>query len=105
MAFLYENEVERHCKQKITGTYLAAAVDCWFPSTGKFYPRMIKYQDENQMIQCIKDIQVLYSEQKYYAGVQARKFQCQAVVDGWKKEFILLFFPEDGTWNLIFPST
>ena len=27
MAFLYENEVERHCEQKITGTYLAAAVE------------------------------------------------------------------------------
>lgn len=102
MAFLVENEVGGHCEKKVGGRYRAAAVDCWFPSTGEFYPRAVKYQEEDGSIQCLKEIQVLYWEQKYYAGIQARRFQCRAWKEGLKKEFTLLFYPEEGTWQMVF---
>lgn len=104
MGFLVENEKERRCERKLGGRYGVAAVDCWFPATGNFYPRMAKYQERDGSIQCIRDIQVLYWEQKYYAGIQARKFQCKAEFGGQEREFTLLFYPENGNWNIVRPD-
>ena len=103
MAFLVENERKDPCERKIRGRYREAAVDCWFPSTGEFYPRAVKYMDEEGEIQCLSKIQVLYWEQNYYAGVQARRFQCRACAQGRNWEFTLLFYPEEGTWKIVFP--
>ncbi len=105
MAFLLENEADHHHERKTNGRYLEAAVDCWFPSTGKFYPRVVKYMEDDGSIRCLKEIQVLYSEQKYYAGVQARRFQCKTWEDGREQEFALFFYPEEGTWKIVFFDT
>ncbi len=49
----------------------------------------------------MNDIQVLKTEQKYYAGILSYKYVCQAVLGTRIEEFVLLYYPGENTWNMI----
>lgn len=78
------------------------AVDCWFTSTGRTLPRMIKYEDADGCLQMIRDIRIVKQDQKNYVGIYCQQFSCRAVVDGREWEFLLLFHSKDHTWDMVF---
>lgn len=101
MGFAIGIEKERQQEAAIRGAYQKAAVGCWFTSTGKVTPLMIKYEDEEGELHVLKDIRVMKTEQKYYAGVLRRRFDCCAVIEGCRKEFVLLYHPEENIWDMV----
>lgn len=101
MGFALERQTEEMQEHRVKGTYLKAAVSCWFTSQGKSMPQLVKYEDEDGMIQCIKNIHLIKTEEKHYAGIRMRRYDCSAEDHGIIKNFILLYHVEDGTWSLV----
>ena len=52
----------------VRGKQKEVACECWFTSTGKITPLMLKVKDEDGEIQVIKEITVHSQEMKRYAG-------------------------------------
>lgn len=88
-------------EREVKGKRKKVAVDCWFTSTGRAIPHIVKYEDEEGCLQTIRDIQVLKREQKNFAGIYSQRFDCQAVVEGYERQFILMFRLQDHTWDMI----
>lgn len=104
MGFTVGMEAERLQETSIRGMPQKVAADCWFTSTGKMIPRMIKYEDTEGSRHMLKDIEVLKSDKKYYAGILLHKYDCQAVADNRRWQFTLCYHPEDNTWDMILPE-
>ena len=101
MAFASGMEEERLQEKAVRGQYQKVAVGCWFTSTGKGIPMMVKYEDAAGIRHVLNHIQVIQAEQKYYGGILSRKYVCSAVVDNIKHDFVLLYHPEENTWDMI----
>lgn len=85
----------------IKGPYADVAVKCWFTSTGRAMPLMMKVEtSENERIM-IDHIQVVTAQKQYYAGILNWKYTCQAPVHGNMRQFILLFCPDQCLWRLV----
>lgn len=78
------------------------AVKCWFTSTGKAMPLMMKLQTAEEEIIEVDGIQVLTTDKQWYAGILNWKYRCRAVVQGQMMEFILLFCPESCAWKILY---
>lgn len=103
MAFQLGSIADRKEAGKLKGFQREIACDCWFTSAGKTTPRMIKVMDEEGVIHVIDQIQVLYSEEKTYAGIQTLEHVCQVNM-GEKMETVkLVFTKENCRWVMILP--
>ena len=101
MGFVVSSGTEILEEKGIQGCWQKVAVDCWFTSTGRAIPRMVKYEDQDGCLQVLRDIQVIKQDQKNYAGVYCQRFDCRAVVDGMEREFVLLFHIREHTWDMV----
>lgn len=101
MAFGIGTNTENPEHQLLAGTLSDVAVKCWFTSTGRSLPLMMKLQTEADGIIEITPIHVLTSEKQFYAGILNWKYRCQAEVNQRMQEFTLLFCPEDCSWKLV----
>lgn len=97
-------ERERLKESTIRGRYQKAAVGCWFTSTGKAIPMLVKYEDKDGFRHMIRHIQILRTEKKYYAGILGQRYDCSTVINGKKQEFILFYRQETNTWDMILPE-
>lgn len=105
MGFSIETVKERPQEHAVKGCYRKAAVGCWFTSNGKSIPMLVKFEDEDGVRHMLKDIHIKKTEQKYYAGVLSRRYDCSTVIDGRNRNFTLLYHPETGIWDMVFPET
>lgn len=104
MGFALGMEKEKLQEEAVKGHYMKVAVGCWFTSSGKAIPQMVKYEDESGLRHMMSDIRVLKTERKYYAGILSQKYVCSAVVDERKRDFILLYHPEENMWDMVLPE-
>ena len=58
----------------VKGKQKEVACECWFTSTGKITPLMLKVKDEDGEIRVIKEITVHSQETKRYAGSPSIEF-------------------------------
>lgn len=101
MGFTVGTEREALQEHTVRGRYQKVAVGCWFTSTGKGMPQIVKYEDADGCLEVLRDIQILKSEQKYYGGILRRKYECEAMVNGVCRRFILLYNPETNSWDMV----
>ena len=78
------------------------ACECWFTSTGKVTPLMLKMQDEDGEIQTVRDITVHSQEKKRYAGVPSIEYDCTLVLNGQKVRARLIFYQSESRWVINF---
>ncbi|MDO5345765.1 MAG: hypothetical protein Q4E91_08480 [Lachnospiraceae bacterium] len=105
MAAFAQGQVEERLQEReVRGRKRKVAVDCWFTSTGRTMPRMMKFENEDGCLQMVNNIRIIRREQKYYAGIYCQRFDCKATVDGVEREFILMFRPREHLWELILPD-
>ena len=62
MGFAVGMEEEKLQEKAIRGMPHKVAADCWFTSTGKMIPRMIKYEDADGVRHLLKEIEVIKSD-------------------------------------------
>lgn len=101
MAFGTEINTQHPEHKKPHGEYREAAVKCWFTSTGRAMPLMLKVRNDQEEIIKIENLKVITVEKQWYAGILTWKYYCHAVIHGKEYEFVLLFRPDECSWKLV----
>lgn len=86
----------------VRGTQKQIACECWFTSTGKVTPLMLKIQDEDGEIQTVREITVHSQEKKRYAGVPSIEYDCTLVLHGQRVRVWLIFYQSENRWVINF---
>jgi hypothetical protein len=60
-----------------------------------------KFEDDNGMVQTVRDITILSVEDKNYSGIPSKEFNCEAVVGGLIRQFQLIFYLEACKWVMM----
>ena len=84
------------------GIQKKSACECWFTSTGKAMPLMVKVEDENGEIRTIREIMVHSYEKKMYAGVPSIEYDCTLTVENRRIRVWLIYYPTENQWVLNF---
>ena len=82
----------------VRGTQKRIGCQCWFTSTGRVMPLMLKIQDENGEIQTIREITV----HSQYAGVPAIEYDCTLALRGQSIKAWLIYYQSENRWVLNF---
>jgi hypothetical protein len=86
----------------ICGTQLEIACGCWFTSTGKTKPYIIKFKDDNGEIQTITNFRIGYSEPKNYCGTPSIEYFCTLIIGGIKTSAKMIYFKDTDKWIINF---
>ena len=100
MAFGIGINTAKPAQGGLRGRQHAIACECWFNSRGEIVPRLFKYVEGGEVF-TVRDIRVLYSEQKNYAGVSSVEYCCEILEQGNVREVKLVFFKEECRWVLL----
>ena len=84
----------------LRGLQKEIACECWFTSTGKVTPIMIKLKDENGEIQTIRDIQIHSYEKKHYAGIPSISYNCTLTINQRRMDVQLIYYQVESRWVL-----
>ena len=84
------------------GMQKKVACECWFTSTGKAMPLMVKVEDENGEIRTIREIMVHSYEKKMYEGVPSIEYDCTLTVEHRRIRVWLIYYPTENQWVLNF---
>ncbi len=87
---------------QVRGTQQKIACECWFTSTGRTMPLMLKIEDENGEIRTIRDIQVHSQEKKRYAGIPSIEYDCTLAVGGRSIRAWLIYYLAESRWVINF---
>ncbi|MCI8983208.1 MAG: hypothetical protein HFG78_12500 [Hungatella sp.] len=87
----------------IRGTQKRIACECWFTSTGRIMPLMLKIEDEDGQIQTIKEIKVHSQEKKMYAGVPSIEYDCTLFARNREIRARLIYYQMESRWVLNIP--
>lgn len=102
MAFGIGINTQEASAGEVQGIQKEIACDCWFTSTGKMIPQMIKVQDEDGVIHKITRIQVCSQEKKNYAGIPSTEFDCMLILLNQKLRVRLIYYQTENRWVLNF---
>ncbi len=105
MAFGIGTNTETPVIEEIRGIQVPIACECWFDSKGQGMPRLFKYQDETGQVFTVRNIRVRYLEEKNYAGVSSREYDCEIMENGIKEQIKLIFFMEHCRWIMVMPHS
>ena len=86
---------------EVRGTQREIACECWFTSTGKMIPLMIKVRDEDGEMLVIKKIEIHYQEKKKYAGIPSVEFDCTLTILEQGIRAKLIYYQTEGRWILV----
>lgn len=78
------------------------ACACWFTSTGRVMPLMLKIRDEDGQIRTIREIAVHSQEKKRYAGIPSIEYDCTLALCGQRVRARLIYYQSENRWVLNF---
>ena len=87
---------------QIKGRQREVACQCWFTSTGKITPMMLKIRDEDGEIRTVRRIRVLAREEKMYAGIPSLEFDCVITILEQEISVKLVYYKEENRWVLVY---
>ncbi|MCI8854571.1 MAG: hypothetical protein HFI31_02030 [Lachnospiraceae bacterium] len=102
MAFGVDTNSPRADAGLVRGTQKKIACECWFTSTGRVMPLMVKLQDEEGEIQTIREITVHSQERKRYAGIPSIEYDCTLVLHGQEIRAWLIYYQSENQWVMNF---
>lgn len=83
---------------RLKGNHIPVACLCWFTSSGKPIPKLIKIKLLDESIYTLDKIRVNYCEEKRYNGIPSMEFACNIVDDGQSFPLMLIYFPDEYRW-------
>ncbi len=86
----------------VRGTQKEIACQCWFTSTWRVMPLMLKIEDEDGMIRTIREITVHSQEKKWYAGVPSIEYDCTLSFHGQSIRVWLIYYQAENRWVMNF---
>lgn len=87
---------------EVRGEQKEIACDCWFTSSGKMIPHMIKVQDDDGVVHKITRIQVCSQEKKNYAGIPSVEFDCMLMLLNQEVRVWIIYYQTENRWVLNF---
>lgn len=102
MAFGVDTNSPRADAGLVRGIQKKIACECWFTSTGRVMPLMVKLQDEEGEIQTIREITVHSQERKRYAGIPSIEYDCTLVLHGQEIRAWLIYYQSENQWVMNF---
>ena len=102
MAFEIGINTQKADAGAVRGTQREVACECWFTSSGKLTPLMIKVQDEDGEIRTIRQITVHSQEKKMYAGIPSIEFDCTLTILEQTIQARLIYYQTESRWVLNF---
>lgn len=81
------------------------AVKSWFTSSGSMIPLSFKFEGDDGELYYVQNLRVKSSEEKHYAGIPSRDFNCTAILGGLEKEFRLVYYPNDCRWVMMLDTS
>ncbi len=85
----------------LSGIQREIACECWFTSTGKSIPKIIKVMDEEGILHTIRDIRLLTTEEKTYSGIQTIEHICKINFGGTIETVKLIYTKESCKWAIV----
>ncbi len=85
---------------RIRGRQQEVACECWFTSTGKMMPLMLKIKDEDGVCRTIRPIFVRSYEKKMFAGTPFIEFDCEITVGQRRRDVRLIYYQNENRWKL-----
>lgn len=82
----------------VRGEQKEIACECWFTSTGKMIPKMVKVQDDDGVVHKITRIQVHSQAKKNYAGTPSVEFDCTLIVLNQQLPARLIYYQMENRW-------
>lgn len=76
------------------------ACECWFTSSGKIIPLMLKVKDEDGEIRIIRQIEIHSQEQKMYAGIPSIEFDCTLTILEQAIRARLIYYQTENRWAM-----
>lgn len=86
----------------VKGKQKPIACYCWFTKAGVMMPTMLKVEDEDGEIRTIHQIEVRSQEDKMYAGIASKEFDCIITILGQKINVRLIYYKEENRWVLVY---
>jgi hypothetical protein len=85
----------------IKGVQREIACGCWFTSQGKSIPKLIKVMDEEGKLHIIDQVEVLYSEEKNYAGIPTVEHVCKLILGEREATVKLIYAKDSCRWTIV----
>ncbi len=101
MAFRLEDIIEKKEHGTLQGIQREIGCECWFTSTGKSIPKIIKVMDEEGVLHTIRDVQVLTCEEKTYCGIKTVEHICRVNFGNRVETVKLVFTKESCKWTIV----
>ena len=76
--------------------------ECWFTSSGKIIPLMIKVKDEDGEIRVIRHIEIHSQMQRQVVGMPSVEFDCTLKVLEQDIRAKLIYYQTENRWMLVF---
>ncbi len=76
------------------------ACECWFTSSGKIIPLMLKVKDGDGEIRIIRQIEIHSREQKMYAGIPSIEFDCTLTILEQAIRARLIYYQTENRWTM-----
>ena len=89
-------------ESNVRGTQKKIACECWFTSTGRVMPLMLKIEDEDGEIRTIREIMVHSQEKKRYAGIPSIEYDCTLAFHGQSIRAWLIYYQSENRWVVNF---
>lgn len=101
MAFRLGDMIDQTDCGSLSGMKREIACECWFTSDGRSIPRIIKVMDTEGMLHTIREIFVVSSEEKMYAGIATVEHLCDIRIRDRVERVKLVFTKENCRWVLV----
>lgn len=85
----------------VRGDRREAACMAWFPASQDPYPVSVKFKGDDGEIICVREINIISSEDILYNGVASKQYRCDSVIGGLTQKFALIFYPKNCRWEIV----
>lgn len=100
MAFGIGTNADKRDSGRLKGIKFDAAVDCWFTSTGKTMPRLIKILDQG-VVKTITMFKITSSDRKFYCGIPSIEYTLIIYFENSEMDAKLIYELEESKWRLV----
>ncbi|MCI8892147.1 MAG: thioredoxin family protein [Eubacterium sp.] len=101
MGFQLGNIIEKREHGVLHGIQREIACECWFTSSGRSIPKIIKVMDDDGLLHTIRDIELFTTEEKTYCGIRTIEHLCRIRLRGRTGLVKLIYTKESCRWTII----
>lgn len=93
--------IRENNSDNVNGQMYHVACKTWFTATGSPRPLSFKFEGDDGIIQSVSNLNIIYTEDKNFAGVASKEYGCEAVIGGLRQSFKLIFYLEACKWVMV----